>query len=74
MFIYSIGPVAMVVFAIFYYRAGVFDDGSPLLWAALSTAISLLMLLWLKWGVVGVILGQIGLFVGITALRILRKS
>jgi hypothetical protein len=67
----------MVVFAIFFYRAALFD-GCPasvgLLWAALSVAISLLVLQWLRWGLLVMVLGQIGLFVGIGVFRVVRKS
>jgi hypothetical protein len=63
----------MVVFAIFFYRAGVFDDGPALLWAVLSIGISLLVWQVLKWGMAGLILGQIGLFVGIGVVRVVRN-
>jgi hypothetical protein len=70
---YSFNFVAMVVFAIFFYRAGVFDDGPALLWAVLSIGISLLVWQVLKWGMAGLILGQIGLFVGIGVVRVVRN-
>jgi hypothetical protein len=62
---YSLNFVLMVVFAIFFYRAGLFDDGPGLLWAALSVAISFLIWQWLRWGWLAMILGQICLFLSL---------
>jgi len=64
----------MVVFAIFFYRAGVFENGPAWLWAGLSLAISLVIWQWLRWGLLAMILGQLGLFVGIGVFRVIRKS
>jgi hypothetical protein len=71
---YSFNLVLLVVFAIFWYRAGEFDDGPGLLWAVLSVAISFLIWQWLHWGLLPMILGQLCLFAGITVFRIIRKS
>jgi len=71
---YSLNFVLIVVFAIFFYRAGVSEDSPGLLWAALSVAISFLIWQWLGWGLLGMILGQIGLFFGISIFRVIRKS
>jgi len=71
---YSFSFLATVLFAIFFYRAGEFDGGPGLLWAGLSVAISLLVWRWLGLGWLGIILGQVGLFVGIGVFRVLRKS
>jgi len=70
---YSFNFILMVVFAIFFYRAGVFDNGPALLWAALSVLISLLVWQGLRWGIVAMIVGQVGLFVGIGVVRVMRK-
>lgn len=64
----------MVVCAVFFYRAGVFDDGPGLLWAALSVLISLAVWQWLGWGLLAMILAQVVLFVGIGVFRTIRKS
>lgn len=64
----------MVVFAIFFYRAGMFEGGPGLLWTALSVSISLLIWQWLEWGVLAMIIGQLALFVGIAVFRIIRKT
>jgi hypothetical protein len=71
---YSFNFLLTVVFAIFFYRAGEFDGGPGLLWAALSVAISLLIWQWLRWGLFAMLLGQIGLFVAIGVFRVIRKS
>ena len=71
---YSFNFLLMVVFAIFFYRAGEFDGGPGLLWAALSVAISFLIWQWLGWGLLAMLLGQVGLFVAIGVFRVIRKS
>jgi hypothetical protein len=71
--LYSFAPIVMIVFAIFFYRAGEYDDGSGIVWAALSVAISLVIWQWFRWGLLAMILGQVGLFVGIGVFRMLRK-
>lgn len=71
---YSFNFLLTVVSAIFFYRAGEFDGGPGLLWAALSVAISLLIWQWLRWGLLAMILGQIGLFIAIGVVRVVRKS
>jgi hypothetical protein len=70
----SFALVGVVVFAIFFYRAGEFEDAPGLLWAALSVLVSVLVLRWLRWGMLGLLLGQAGLFVGIAAYRVIRKD
>jgi hypothetical protein len=66
--------VVTVAFAIFWYRAGVSESAPALLWTGLSVTISLLIWRWLHWGVLAMILGQLGLFVGIGVFRVCRKS
>ena len=63
----------MVVCAIFFYRAAEFENESPLLWTGLSVVISIVTFFVFHWGWPGCLLGQIGLFAGITVLRMLRK-
>jgi hypothetical protein len=63
-----------VVFAIFFYRAAELEDESGWIWCSLSVVISALTLFFLHWGWLGYFLGQVGLFVGITIFRMLRKS
>jgi len=67
-------PILMiVVFAVFYYRAAEMEKESGLLWCGLSILISITTLFFLRWGWLGTVLGQAGLFVGITLLRMTRK-
>jgi hypothetical protein len=71
--LYSFHFVFLIVFAVFFYRAAAFEDGPALLWAALSVLISLLIWQWLRWGLLAMLLGQVGLFVGIGVFRAVRK-
>ena len=70
---YSFQCVLMIVFAIFFYRAGEFEDSPGLLWAALSVIISLAIWQWLHWGLLAMVLGQVALFIGIGVFRAIRK-
>src|SRR5665213_3306880 len=52
--------------AIFFYRAAEFEDESTLIWCGLSVTISVATFFWLHWSWLGIILGQVALYVGIT--------
>jgi uncharacterized membrane protein YGL010W len=71
---YSFTFVLLLACAIFYYRAGEFEGSSGLAWAALSILISVLIWRLLDGGFLAVLLGQVGLFVGITLYRSWKKS
>ncbi len=71
---YSFTFVLLLICAVFFYRAGEFEGSSGLVWAALSVLISVAIWRWLHWGFIGVLLGQIGLFAGITLYRSRRKA
>ena len=62
----------IAAFAAFYYRAAEFENESTWIWCGLSVAISAVAFLWLHCGWLGISLGQVGLFTGITIFRILR--
>jgi hypothetical protein len=64
----------IVVFAVFFYRAAEFEDESGLLWSGLSILIFVTTLFFFHWGLLGNLLGQVGLFVGIGIFRVMRKS
>jgi hypothetical protein len=64
----------IVACAIFFHRAAEFENESSLVWTGLSVVVSVVTLFFLHWGWPGCLLGQIGLFAGITVLRMLRKS
>lgn len=61
-------------FAAFFYRAAEFENESGLLWCGASLLISIAAMFFLHWGLPGIVLGQVGLFAGITIYRITRKS
>lgn len=63
----------ILCFAIFFHRAAEFENESVLIWCGLSVAISVVAVFWLGCGWLGISLGQIGLFIGITFFRIMRK-
>ena len=66
--------VVIIASAIFFYRAAKYDGSSAVLWVVLSVVVSLLLLTLLRLGWVGIILGQVGLFLGITIFRVIRDS
>ena len=65
--------VVIVASAVFFYRAAEFENASTWIWAGLSVLISILIWLVLHGGVLPLILGQFGLFVGIGVYRMFRK-
>jgi len=71
--IYSYRNVAIIVSAIFFYRAAKYDGSSAFLWVVLSVVISLLLRTLFQVGAVGIILGQVGLFLGIAIFRVIRE-
>lgn len=65
--------VVLSVCAITFYRAGQLERSWGLLWAALSIMVSVLALRFLGWGLIGVLLGQACLFIGITLYRMWKQ-
>ena len=65
--------VVVGVCAVVFFRAGQMEKSWSVLWAVLSIAASLLALRFLSWGLWGVFLAQVVLFVGITFYR-MRQS
>ena len=65
--------IVIAVCAIAFYRAGRMEHSWGLLWAALSIAISMLILFVLHWGTLTVFAGQAALFVAITLWRMRQK-
>jgi hypothetical protein len=63
----------IVAFAIFFHRAAEFENESGLLWSGLSILISVATLFFFRWGWLGTLLGQAGLFVGIGIFRMMQK-
>jgi hypothetical protein len=66
---WSLELVLLIACAVFYYRLAVFEKAPPVLWAALSVGTFIFTLVGLKWGLLGIIAGQVGLFVGIIVVR-----
>ena len=66
--------VVLIVCAVFFYRAAEAEDASGLLWAALSVVISIFILRYTALGWIGMLIGQVGLFIGIGLFRALHKS
>ena len=66
--------VTIIASAIFFYRAAKYDGSSAVLWVVLSIGVSLLLFTLFRLGGVGIILGQAGLFLGITLFRVIRES
>jgi hypothetical protein len=71
---YSFNFLVMVGAAIFFYRAAVFEESPAWIWTGLSIAISVVIWQALHWGLLSLILGQVGLYLGIWIYRIIRKQ
>ncbi len=70
---FMLAPLLVIACAIFYYRAGQFEGASGLAWAALSVLISVAIWQGLHWGFFAIVLGQLGLFAGLTVYRTWKK-
>ena len=67
-------PILIIIaFAIFYHRAAEYENESTVLWTGLSVLISATTFFYFRWGFLGTLLGQTGLFAGITLLRLWRN-
>jgi hypothetical protein len=64
----------MAAGAAFFHRAAEFENESSLVWTGLSVVISALALFLFHWGWLGCLLGQVGLFLGITIFRVLHDK
>jgi hypothetical protein len=71
---YSFSFVLLLGCASLYYRAAEIDGASGMLWAGLSVLISVVAWRCLCLGSLGILVGQFGLFAGITLVRTYRKS
>lgn len=69
----SYSLVLMAIAAIFFYKAAATEKESRLIWAGLSVVVSVLIHL-LGGGFVILLLGQIGLFIGITVFRTINDK
>ncbi len=64
--------LVIVVCAVFFHRAAEFENESGLLWSGLSVLVSALVVFLFHAGWFGILLGQIGLFIGIGVFRMFR--
>lgn len=71
---YDLRFVVLLACAVFYYKAAAMEDCSTLLWSGLSVLVFVVTWIVLAWGWLGCLLGQVGLFAGITVVRLLRKE
>ncbi len=55
--------------AVFYYRLAILEKASGILWSGLSIAVTLFSWLVLGWSLIGIIAGQVALFVVIWLAR-----
>ena len=72
--LYEFTFVLILVCAAFFYRAGGVERSSGIVWAGLSILISVVIWRWLHGGFISVLLGQIGLFAGLTLWQMREKS
>ncbi|MHC4923798.1 MAG: hypothetical protein ACYTG4_06930 [Planctomycetota bacterium] len=68
-------PILFAGGCIAFFARGAKEAGKPQwLWAGLSLAISLLFILVIPLGFFGLILGQLGLFVGLTIMGVMEDK
>ena len=72
--LYSFEFVLFLACAGFFYKAAEFEDESAFLWTVLSVSIFIVTWIVFSWGWLGCLFGQLGLFVGIAVVRVLRKQ
>lgn len=69
------GGIGAAIFAaVFWAKGAEVEKVNPLLWAGPSVVISALAIFTAKGGWLGVLVGQLLLFVGITVYRMLREK
>jgi hypothetical protein len=73
-YFYSFQFVMLLACAAVYYKAAEMEGSSGFLWSALSVVVFILTWIVLSWGWLGCLLGQVGLFAGITLVKMLRRQ
>jgi len=61
--------ILLVVCAVAFYRAGVEDNAPGIVWAGVSAAVFTGTWLFLREGLIGNMLGQVGVLLGIAVVR-----
>ena len=71
--VYGLDTILIIIFAVFFYKAAEREDASKFLWTGLSIISSLTSRI-LALGLLGLILGQVALFLGIGIVRALLSK
>jgi len=67
--------LGLIAFAVFFNRAAEMeDDATPWIWSAVSVLVSVVTMFWLHWGWLGIILSQVGIFIGIAVIKLMREK
>ncbi len=61
--------IVLICGAVFYYRLAIMEKASGILWSGLSIAVTLFLWLVLEWDLIGIIAGQVALFIVIWIIR-----
>jgi hypothetical protein len=64
----------LVACAVVYYRAARMEDASGLLWSGLSVLVFVITWIVFSWSWQGCLVGQAGLFAGITVVQTVRRK
>ena len=72
--LYSLDFVVLVVCAILWFRVAQLENEPPWVWAGLSVFVYALMWLWLGWGIIGCLVGQVMVVLLITGYRVAKSS
>jgi hypothetical protein len=72
--LYSLDFVALVVCAVFWFRMAQLENEPPWVWAGLSVVVYAGMWLWLGWGIVACLVGQVLVVALITGRRVIKWS
>ena len=67
--LYSFEFIVLICGAVFYYRMAILEKAPGLLWSGLSIVATLFTWLVLGWGLIGIIVGQVALFILIWLVR-----
>ena len=67
--LYSFEFIVLICGAVFNYRMAILEKAPGLLWSGLSIVATLFTWLVLGWGLIGIIVGQVALFILIWLVR-----
>ncbi len=72
--IYSVDFVILVICAVAWYKAANLENIPPWIWAGISVFTYVLTWLWLGWGIIGCLFGQVVLMIIVAIVRVWRES